>query len=122
MIVVVPKIEQHVQGSLIAFFKAHQKKTEYVTTFGFKSYAQFYYTQKQPSTNHLAYQEQWLLYGEIDQPVFIASKLNRKDEVLKLSNTVFLYEKGGFVFAVRNPDPEKINQTNPKLDPLGQLH
>jgi 4-amino-4-deoxy-L-arabinose transferase-like glycosyltransferase len=102
MIFIVPKIEQHVQGSLISFFEKHQNPNEYVITYGFRSYAQFFYTNKQKSDNPLSYQEKWLLEGEVDKPVYIVCKLNDKENVLKLTNIKYLYEKGGFVFFVRN--------------------
>ena len=105
MIFIVPKVEQHVQGSLIAFFKQHQNPKEYVITYGFKSYAQFFYTKKQKTKNLSSYNENWLFEGQIDQPVFIVCKIMNKDKVLQFKNIKLLYEKGGFVFFVRNLEP-----------------
>ena len=102
MIFMVPKIEQHVQGSLIAFFKKHQNPKEYVVTYGFKSYAQFFYTNKQKPKNLLSTNENWLFEGKIDQPVFIVCKIMDKEKVLQFKNIKLLYEKGGFAFFVRN--------------------
>ncbi len=101
MIFIVPKIEQHTQGSLIEFFQKHQNPEEYVTTFGFRSYAKFFYTNKQKPQKLKALDEEWLINGNIDKPVYIACKMFDKDKVLQLKNTQFLYEKGGFVFFVR---------------------
>jgi len=105
MIFIVPKIEQHTQGSMIAFFQKHNKPTEYVTTYGFRSYAKFFYTNKQKPQNLKSLNEEWLLKGTIDKPVYIVSKMYDKERVLQLNNIQFLYEKGGFAFYVRN----KIN-------------
>ena len=101
MIFIVPKIEQHTQGSLIDFFQKHQNPEEYVTTFGFRSYAKFFYTNKQKPMNLKSLDEEWLIKGNIDKPVYIACKMFDKAEVLQLKNIEFLYEKGGFVFFVR---------------------
>jgi hypothetical protein len=105
MIFIVPKIEQHTQGSMIAFFQKHNKPNEYVTTYGFRSYAKFFYTNKQKPQNLKSLNEEWLLKGTIDKPVYIVSKMYDKERVLQLNNIQFLYEKGGFAFYVRN----KIN-------------
>jgi len=102
MIFIVPKIEQHTQGSIIEFFQKHNKSNEYVTTYGFRSYAKFFYTNKQKPQNLKALDEEWLLNGAIDKPVYIVSKIYDKEKVLQLQNIHFLYEKGGFVFFVRN--------------------
>ncbi len=101
MIFIVPKIEQHTQGSMIEFFQKHQNPEGYVTTFGFRSYAKFFYTNKQKPENGKALDEDWLLNGTIDKPVYIVSKMADKEKVLQIKNTEFLYEKGGFVFFVR---------------------
>lgn len=105
MIFIVPKIEQHTQGSMIDFFQKHNNKNEYVTTFGFRSYAKFFYTNKQKPENLKSLNEEWLLYGNIDKPVYIVSKMYDKEKVLHLKNIKFLYEKGGFLFYVRNLTP-----------------
>ncbi|MFI0490794.1 hypothetical protein, partial [Flavobacterium sp.] len=107
MIFIVPKIEQHTQGSLIEFFQKHQNPAEYITTFGFRSYAKFFYTNKQKPQNLKALDEDWLINGNIDKPVYIACKMFDKEKVLQLKNIEFLYEKGGFVFFLRKNIQEK---------------
>ena len=102
MTFIVPKIEQHSQGSMIEFFKKHNQPKEYVTTYGFRSYAKFFYANKQKPENLKSLNEEWLLNGTIDKPVYIVSKMYDKEKVLQLKNINFLYEKGGFVFYVRN--------------------
>ena len=101
MLFIVPKIEQHTQGSMIEFFQKHNNSNEYVTTYGFRSYAKFYYTNKQKPQNINALDEDWLLNGAIDKPVYIVCKMYDKEKVLQLKNIHYLYEKGGFVFFKR---------------------
>lgn len=102
MLFIVPKIEQHTQGSMIAFFQKHNKPNEYVTTYGFRSYAKFFYTNKQKPENVKALDEEWLLNGVVDKPVYVVCKMYDKEKVLQLKNIHYLYEKGGFAFFVRN--------------------
>jgi cobalamin synthase len=102
MIFIVPKIEQHSQGSMIEFFQKHNQPNEYVTTYGFRSYAKFFYTNKQKPENLKSLNEDWLLYGTLDKPLYIVCKMYDKQKVLELKNIRFLYEKGGFVFFMRN--------------------
>ena len=102
MLFIVPKIEQHSQGSMIEFFQKHNQPNEYVTTYGFRSYAKFFYANKQKPENLKSLDDEWLLNGAIDKPVYIVSKMYDKEKVLQLKNIKFLYEKGGFVFYVRN--------------------
>jgi len=86
MIFMVPKIEQHTQGSMIEFFQKHQDPGEYVTTFGFRGYAKFFYTNKQKPTNLKALNEEWLLNGKIDKPVYIACKIVDKEKVIQFKD------------------------------------
>ena len=72
-----------------------------MTTFGFWSYAKFFYSNKQKPENVNALNEEWLLSGNIDKPVYIVSKITDKEKVLQFKNIEYLYEKGGFVFYVR---------------------
>jgi hypothetical protein len=103
MILIVPKVEQHVQGSLIAFLEKHQNPNEYLVTYGFKSYAQYFYSKKQNPQNKLAKQDDWLYKGAIDKPTYIICKITAKSEVEQFSDVKYLYEQGGFVFFRRNP-------------------
>jgi 4-amino-4-deoxy-L-arabinose transferase-like glycosyltransferase len=107
MMGIVPKLEQHLQGSLISFFRAHQGSDAYVTTFGFKSYAQYFYTNKQAPMNRASLEDQWLITGPIDKPVYIVSKIFQREEVLRHPDIKLLYEQGGFVFYVRMPKAYK---------------
>ncbi len=102
MYFIVPKVEQHVQGSMIAFFAKNTNQNQYVLTYGFRSYAQYFYTNKKNPSNKLALSDKWLLEGKTDKPVLIVSKIQEKENVLKLSNIRFLYQDGGFAFFVRN--------------------
>lgn len=42
-----PKIENHIQGSIIKYYKTLKNKDAYIETVGFKSYAHYFYTSSQ---------------------------------------------------------------------------
>ncbi len=102
MIFIVPKIEQHSQGALISFLQKHQNKDAYFLTYGFKSYAQYYYANKQIPINVLSASEDWLLTKKTDKPVYVICKIQDKEKTATLSEIKYLYEKGGFAFFIRN--------------------
>lgn len=110
MLVLTPRIEQHVQGAVIDFYKSLVGKQCYVKVLGFKSYAQLYYIDKRPEQSpsflHIPYDEfeHWLTDGPIDKPVYFVCKIQDVNEYAKFSKKVEIFRKNGFVFYVRMPD------------------
>ena len=129
---VLPKVEIYSQGPAIDFYESIQNENVYITTVGYKSYAQYYYTkinalaesdalydqkikakeivlQKHSAFNHLAAKQynsillEWLKNGAIDKPVYFVSRIDRNHLLDSNKNISFLYQKGGFVFYKRNP-------------------
>ncbi len=107
-IFVVPKIEQHTQGSLINFLESVQGEDVYVTTSGFYSYAPYFYF-RQPNNNLEKREDtQFLLKGDIDKPVYIISKIT--DTYLpKLTDLELIKEEGGYRFYKRTPSSAFLN-------------
>jgi 4-amino-4-deoxy-L-arabinose transferase-like glycosyltransferase len=104
-ILVVPKIEQYSQGAAIEFYESLQNKDCYVETIGFKSYANFFYSQTQHSNNINNEGINRLLSGKIDKPVYFVGKINHAEEYLKsYPQLKELYRKNGFLFFVRKPE------------------
>ena len=101
-IFVLPKIEQHTQGSLIDFLESKQGEDVYVTTSGFHSYAPYFYF-RQPNNNlEKRADKQWLITGTIDKPVYIISKIT--DTYLPTRPDLKLIkEEGGYRFYLRKP-------------------
>jgi 4-amino-4-deoxy-L-arabinose transferase-like glycosyltransferase len=102
--IIVPKVERYSQGANIDFFIARQGEDCYVHTLGFKSYGDLFYTQKEKPTNLNSYDQNWLLTGPIDKPVYFVTKIDR---VQHWENGQFpelkeLYRKNGFVFLKRD--------------------
>ncbi len=98
-IVYIPKVEQYTQGAPIAFYESKQEEDCYLHTVGFKSYAHLFYGQKSLPNNPRHADEQWLLSGAADKPVYIVTKNIRKEEWLSWHPLLeVMYEENGFVF------------------------
>lgn len=98
--VIVPKVERYSQGANIDFFIARQGEDCYVHCLGFKSYGELFYTMKPKPTNPNSYDENWLVWGAIDKPVYFVTKVDREQNY-KFPQLKELYRKNGFVFLKR---------------------
>jgi hypothetical protein len=96
------KIEQYSQGAAIRFFESLQGKDVYVTTKGYRSYAQLFYSRKPPIKNKKSLDINWLLYGDVDKDVYIATKIHKVKELADVPGLIKLGEENGFVFYKRN--------------------
>jgi hypothetical protein len=102
LFIYLPKIESFSQGPAIEFFKQHADEDAYFETFAYKSYAQYFYAQQQYGSNPQRTDINWLLKGDIDQPVYFVSKVTNK-ELDEFDDISFLGQKGGFRFYKRMP-------------------
>jgi len=111
-----PKIEAYTQGAAINYFEGFQGKDVYVHSLGYKSYANLFYTNKLPSsnTNYQAVRvdkkgrelqpeanEKWLLYGNVDKPVYFICKIQDSVKFAKVPTLVGIGSNDGFVFFKR---------------------
>lgn len=101
----VPKIENMVQGEAVNFYKEKGKEDAYLYTYKFKSFAYLFYGRKKPDYNSQSLDENWLLTGEIDKPVYIVAKAyeKRKKQLEEYPDLKKLYAKNGYVFYIREP-------------------
>lgn len=107
-LIIAPRIEQYSQGAAIEFYQYLQGKDCYIETIGFKSYAHLFYSEKKEPTNKNSYDMNWLLKGEIDKPVYFASKITSVESIKNENPDLKeIYRKNGFVFFKREP---KINR------------
>lgn len=98
-IVYIPKVEQYTQGAAIEFYESKQGEDCYLYTVGFKSYAHLFYGLKPLPDNPLHDDEQWLLSGDADKPVYVVTKNIRLEQWQSWHPRLeVLYEKNGFVF------------------------
>ncbi len=94
----VPRIAEYSQGPAVKFFKSLQNKNAYVITYGYKSYAHYFYRNLQPDdvppTNNPR-----TLAEKYTKPVFVSMKINKEEEFRKKYP---MYRKikreGAFVF------------------------
>ncbi len=99
--IIIPKVERYSQGAAIDFFIERRGEDCYVQTLGYKSYADLFYTQKLKPDNENYYDINWLLSGDIDKPVYFATKVDRVGRYQQYKDLKELYRKNGFVFLKR---------------------
>ncbi|MBL0023560.1 MAG: glycosyltransferase family 39 protein [Saprospiraceae bacterium] len=100
-IFVLPGVERFTQGPAIDFYQSLEYKDVYVETVGFKSYAQYFYKKSKPGQNPKRTEKEWLLYGDIDKPVYFVTKVNNT-ELDTISHIIKIKTEGGFSFYKRN--------------------
>jgi 4-amino-4-deoxy-L-arabinose transferase-like glycosyltransferase len=104
VVLLAPRIERYSQHAAIEFFASVKNEDAYLLTLGYKSYAHWYYGEVKPQTNPTAADENWLLRGSIDKPVYISAKAFKKQKYMsEYPDLQLLYEKNGFSFFKRNP-------------------
>ena len=107
LIFFVKRIEGYSQRANLEFFKSIKGESAYVYTYGYKSYAHLYYSDKAPGINapikemDAEKRQQWLLEGDIDKPVYLSVRIHRAGDIRKREQFQELYEKNGFVFFKR---------------------
>lgn len=102
MVVFTPRIEKYTQHAAIEFYKEKSAEDAYIEPLGFKSYAHLFYGRKPMPEHEKSYSEEWLLNGNIDKKAYFVMKINKAERYLSGNQQLTkLYEKNGFVFAVR---------------------
>lgn len=76
---VVPAIEGITQGPAIRFLKSIKGQDVYVSTYKFKSYAPYFYSDKTPDLTLKGRDESWLLRGDTDKPVYMIARSTNTD-------------------------------------------
>ena len=101
----VKNIEGYSQRANIEFWQSKAKEDCYFVTFGYKSYTQFFYGSVKPQANKDYTNDEWLLLGKIDKPVYISCKTDARQELQsKIKDAHFLYNSNGFYFFKRMPE------------------
>ena len=104
----IKRVEGYSQGANIEFFESLRGEDAYVYTYGYKSFAHLYYSDKQADPKAAIYavpkggRESWLMNGDIDKPVYFSVRIHRADALREQKNFEELYEKNGFVFFKRS--------------------
>ena len=107
----VPEVEKYSQASAVEFYIERQGEDCYVQPAYFKSYAQYFYTLRQPANNCDDFER--LCTGPIDKPCYFVVKDNRSD-IERLRNDApeaeLLYGRPGFLFLVRKNSQQAPQQ------------
>ncbi len=99
---VVPKIEGYSQRPAINFYKSLAGKDAYVTPYGFKSYAQYFYFQKKAAVKMGEEEEQnYLLRGAINKPAYFVVKITETKFDTICADCKLIKQEGGFLFYKR---------------------
>jgi hypothetical protein len=96
-----PLIEQYSQAPAITFFESLQGKDVYVETLGYKSYAQYFYTQSPMHSNPNYSSAHWLQTGPIDKDAYFSLQCNDVADHIN-SSMQEIGRSGGFVFYKRS--------------------
>jgi 4-amino-4-deoxy-L-arabinose transferase-like glycosyltransferase len=97
LMMVLPKIEQYSQKSAIDFIKSKRNETCYVETYGYKSYAQYFYSEADYEGADKKPDVETLINKDVQRPVYLISKINNPDLDSNRDFTL-LYKAGGFKF------------------------
>jgi 4-amino-4-deoxy-L-arabinose transferase-like glycosyltransferase len=104
MYFITPRVEMYSQRTAVEFFKSVSDEDAYLLTLGYKSYAQLFYGKSRDHRNINSRDENWLLKGNIDKPVYISAKSYKKEQYQEeYPDLQLLYEKNGFAFFKRIP-------------------
>ena len=107
IICAVPEVEKYSQAGAVDFYIERQGEDCYVKPAYFKSYAQYFYTDRQPHNNCDDFD--WLCRGPIDKPCYFVLKDEPgKAERLRddAPEAQLLDSRPGFLFYVRQNKPE----------------
>jgi 4-amino-4-deoxy-L-arabinose transferase-like glycosyltransferase len=102
-IIIAPKVEAFSQRANIEFFEARQGENCYVDTWGYRSYAQYFYTMEKPANSTAVFTVDSLLRGHLDRPAYISAKIQNQSYLDTIPGLQKLYSKNGFVFYRRLP-------------------
>ena len=100
----ISKIETYSQRAAIEFWEQNSDKDAYLTTYGYKSYADLYYGKVMPKETDNYQSKEWLFEGDIDKPVYISCRVTAVERIeSKVEDLTFVGQKNGFYFYVRKP-------------------
>jgi hypothetical protein len=106
MILFVPKVEDYAGAGPIRFYKSLQGKEVYAKSL-FRSYADLFYSQKQPGANPKSCDRDWLLKGPIDKPAYFVCRIDAAGPYRSMPQLREIKAEYGFVYFVREPSGER---------------
>ncbi|NNC95782.1 MAG: glycosyltransferase family 39 protein [Chitinophagales bacterium] len=102
----IKRVEGYSQRAAVEFAEKKAAEDSYVINAGYKSYVPLFYSprtaQFYPSFESRKEKMEWMLWGEIDKPVYIITRIDKLEEVLSWTGAKEIARKNGFVFLKRN--------------------
>jgi 4-amino-4-deoxy-L-arabinose transferase-like glycosyltransferase len=98
MVLIVPRVEKYSQAALIEFLQQRAGEDCYISVLGFKSYAIYYYADKQPPAEPRKDDNIKVIWEPTDKPVYLIVKINMSENIKTLPMFTELYRKNGFIF------------------------
>lgn len=95
--VILPRIERYTQGPAIDFLESKAGQNVYVTTYGYKSYAPYFYFKYPNEANKQTDDANYLLNNTINKPVYFIAK-GPVSDLDKHPLVKLIDKKGGFKF------------------------
>ena len=99
----IPKLEEHTQGPLIEMCEYADKNDAIIISYGFKSYAPFFYGKVSPRPSEEK-EMQWLQHSKTEKTILFVSKINNTDLDENPSYKLIL-KKGGYKLFRRETSP-----------------
>jgi 4-amino-4-deoxy-L-arabinose transferase-like glycosyltransferase len=98
LIAVIRNIEGYTQEAAITFFEERQGEDVYVHPIGYKTYAHLYYTRRTPPDHPQARDQDWLLDGPVDKPVYFITRIHKTAPLEERPHIQEIGRRNGFVF------------------------
>ncbi len=104
LIFYIRNIEGFSQLAAIEFYQSKANEDCYVRTFGFKSFAHLYYSEKRPVTGDVHQDDlENLIHEQQTKTVYLVAKLTDPANPPVIPGFTELYRKNGFVFLEKKP-------------------
>ena len=94
----VPRIEQYSQASMIEFYQSLKQQDVYVSAIGFKSYGQYFYTNRQADYNTSITDNRILQPEPLDKAAYVVLKVHQVKDFPVLNSFTKLGTKNGYAF------------------------
>jgi len=101
MVLIVPRIEKYSQEAMIEFLQEKKAEDCHILVLGFKSYAQYFYSDKKPPANPQELDQNYLLWGPNNKPLYIITRVSKLGDFYSKEKFQELYRKNGYVFFKR---------------------
>ena len=77
----IARIEGYSQRANVEFFEQVADEDCYTLTHRYKSFVEYWYARKRPATDPRHLDDDWLLNGDIDKPLYISARIHKAEEL-----------------------------------------